>query len=296
VLPEKAPSPAGAAADDKSYFINVARSTGPDDAFPITIVYEAPAPDADAKLDYTDSLDFRLPQFDAGVKFQQLFVRLWLPNQYRAVGEPAGFTNETRQVITPLGNALVQVASDNPDNWFGGETATFDFRTAGHSYLYSSLSAPPALGVRYWKTAAMTLVGSVGVLLVGLALAFARLEAKVLSLLAGSLGGLMAELFWSEAVRSWLDACRIGLAGVIALWLVLFLLRVRRKMALGLAVASAGTVLFGAAGGQAAESPPAAPPPQPVADQPAPTEQAPPTAQSPADQPNTGETGGSHEN
>ncbi len=295
VLPEKAPSPAGATADDKSYFINVARSTGPDDAFPITVVYEAPAPDDDGKLGYTDSLDFRLPQFDAGVKFQQLFVRLWLPNQYRAVGEPAGFTNETRQVITPLGNALVQIARDNPDNWFGGETATFDFRTAGHSYLYSSLSAPPALGVRYWKTAAMTLVGSVGILLVGLALAFARLEAKVLSLLAGSLGGLMAELFWSEAVRSWLDACRIGLAGVIALWLVLFLLRVRRKMALGLAVASAGTVLLGAAGGQAAESPPVAPPPQPAADQPASTEQAPPAEQPPADQPSTDETGGRHE-
>jgi hypothetical protein len=284
VLPEKAPSPAGAAPDDKSYFINVARSTGPDDAFPITVVYEAPAPDG-GKLGYTDTLDFRLPQFDAGVKFQQLFVRLWLPDKYRAVGEPVGFTSGMRQIITPFGNALVQVASDNPDNWFGGDTATFDFRTDGHSYLYGSLNAPPALGVRYWKSAAMTLVGSLGVLLVGLALAFARLEAKVLSLLAGSLGGLLAELFWSEAVRSWLDACRIGLAGVIALWLVLFLLRVRRKMALGLAVASAGTALLGAAGVQAAEPPPSAPPSQPAVDQSAHADQPPP-----ADQPSSGDS------
>jgi hypothetical protein len=261
VLPEKAPAMPGAGADDKSYFINIDRETGPDVAFPIAIVYEAPPPPGD-KLAMTDALPVRLPQFEKGVKFQQLYVRLWLPDQFRAVGEPSGFTSETRSVFDAFRYQQVTYAAEDPESAFRGDTTTFDFRTAGHSYLFSSLSPPPELAVRYWKTAPMTLAGSLVVLAIGALLVFCRFEAKVLLVLAAALLALLAGLFWREAVLSWLAAARIGLASVIALWLVLFLLRVRRAIPLRMAAAGAGTVLLSAVGTSATAAP-AAPPTSP---------------------------------
>jgi hypothetical protein len=291
VLPEKAPALPGAAADDKSYFINIDRETGPDVAFPIAIVYEAPPPPGD-KLAMTDTLPIRLPQFEKGVKFQQLHVRLWLPDQYRAVGEPSGFTSETRSVFDAFRYQQVTYAREDPESWFPGNTTTFDFRTAGHAYLFSSLSPPPELAMRYWKTAPMTLAGSLVVLVIGGLLISVRFEAKVLLVLAGTLAVLMAGLFWREAVMSWLAAARIGLASVIALWLVLFLLRVRRTIPLRMAAAGAGTVLLSAVGSSATAAP-ATPLPAPdsAAAQSDSTAQ-PPPAEAPKDSTDSTEKGG----
>ena len=292
VPPEIAPAMPGAAADDKSYFINIDRKTGPDEAFPIAIVYEAPPPSADGKLNTTDSLRLRLPQFEKGVKFQQIYVRLWLPEQYRAVGEPTGFTSETRSVFDAFRYQQVTNVGENPESSFPGDTTTFDFRTAGHAYLYSSLSPPPELAVRYWKIAPMTLAGSLAVLAIGGVLVFFRFEAKVLLALAAALAVLLAGLFWREAVLSWLAAARIGLASVIALWLVLFLLRIRRAIPLRMAAAGAGTILLSAVGSSATAAPVAPPPSSDsAASQPDSTAQPPPGDQP---SPSAGE-GGSHE-
>ncbi len=289
VLPEKAPTPPGAAADDRSYFINVARSTGPDEAFPIAIVYEAPPP-PNNKLGITDELSLRLPQFDKGVKFQQLYVRLWLPEQYRSVSEPTGFTTETKLIVEPLAFKEVLYASQEPDTWFPGDSTTFDFRTAGHAYLYSTLNAPPELAVRYWKIAPMTLVGSLVVLGIGFVLVFFKLEAKVLLALVAGLSALLAGLFWPETVKSWLAATHLGIAGVLALWLVVFVLRMRRSIPLRMAAAGAGTVLLSAIGSQAATA--ESQPPQESATQQ--SDQTPPS-QPPADTGTSDPKGGSHE-
>jgi hypothetical protein len=144
-------------------------------------------------------------------------------------------------------------ALDNPDSWFPHESTTFDFRTAGHSYLYSSLNPPPHVAVRYWKTAPMTLVGSLAVLVIGGVLAFVRFEAKVAAVFAAVLATLFAGLFWQEAVLGWVAAARVGLAAVIALWLVVFLLRVRHAIPFRVAAAAgAGTALLGAVSSSAA--------------------------------------------
>jgi hypothetical protein len=282
VLPEKAPAPPGAAADERSYFINIDRATGPDEPFPISIVYEAAAPPGD-KLSMTGNLPIRLPQFEQGIKFQQLYVRLWLPEQFRAIGEPTGFTLESGGYATPLAPDYASARTEDPDAWFPGDSTTFDFRTAGHSYLYGSLNAPPRLVVRYWKDAPMSLAGSLAVLIVGGGLVFFRFEAKVLVAFLAVLGTLLAGMFWQQSVISWVAAARIGLAAVIALWLIMFLLRLRRSIPLraAAAAAGAGTVLLGTVGGTAGASaePPRSPPDQAVSGSP----QAPPPSLGPAE-------------
>jgi hypothetical protein len=292
VLPEKAPTPAGAPADERAYFINIDRQTGPDEPFPLALVYEAAAPNGD-KLATTGDLKLRLPQFEKGVKFQQLFVRLWLPERFRAIGEPDGFTAETRSALVGLGYEQRTATREDPESWFPGNSTTFEFRTAGHSTLYSTLNAPPALSVRYWQTAPMNLTGSLVVLVMGVALVFFRLEAKVFTLLAAVLGTLVAAMFWQEAVINWVGAARLGMAAVIALWLVMFILRVRRAIPLRAAAVGAGTALLSTVGSSAAATPnPAATP----TDRPA-AEKSDPPAQPPAlDVPSDRiEEGGTHE-
>ena len=264
VLPEKAPQSPSAAPEDKTYFVNIDRQTGPDEAFPIALVYEAPAPPS-GKLGVTDQLRLRLPQFENGVKFQQLYVRLWLPEEYRAIGEPPGFDAETRLVLGQRGFQHFTTAPEEPGTWFPGDSAAFDFRTAGRSYLYGSLTAPEELVVRYWKFASMTLAGSLAVMFAGVVLLAFRFESRVLLLLTAVLGCFLAGMFWPESVAAWLIAARIGGAGVLALWLVIFLLRVRRAIPMRAAAASAGAVLIGTVatspGTVTGEPPPAPGPP-----------------------------------
>jgi hypothetical protein len=255
VTPEKAPPAAGAGADDKSYYINVSRQTDPDVAFPIAIVFEAPEPPGKS-LNTTDQLSILLPRFDRGVKFQQLYVRVWMPEKYRAVGEPPGFTTQTRLYFD---RALrqVNIAAEDPDSLFAGDVGTFDFRTAGNPYLYSSLSDPSELVIRYWHSPSMTAVGSLLVAAIGVVLVFFKLEFKVILLLATIFATLLAGIFWPEAVKSWVAAAQLGLAATFALWLIVFLIRMRHALPSRSEPPAPSTV----AAGPPASDPAAQPPP-----------------------------------
>ena len=74
--------------------INVARATDSDEPFQVAMLFETPLQQED--LGVTDSLDLPLPQFDDGVKCQQVYVRVWVPKEYRLVGDPDGFTSHIR--------------------------------------------------------------------------------------------------------------------------------------------------------------------------------------------------------
>jgi glucose dehydrogenase len=125
----------------------------------------------------------------------------------------------------------------------------------------------------------MNLAGSLAIFVVGFALVFVRLEAKVFVLLAAILGTIVAGMFWPEAMVNWLAAARMGVAAVIALWLVVFLLRVRRTSPFQAAAAGVGTVLLSTVAGSAATMPPGPPPPH--VDQPSAPDE--PSQSSPSD-------------
>jgi len=224
VAPEKAPAAEGAEPDDKTYFINVARPADSDESFPIAAVFETPLPDA--TLGVHGLLRLALPRFDEGVKFQKVYVRVWTPKEYRLVGDPGGFTSHVG--VGLWDSRTITEAPDDPDAWFSKDSSPFDFRVGGTNYLFSSLAGPTELAIGYWHIPTMTVIASLAVLAVGVGLLWFSLEIKVLTVLTAAFAILFAGLFVPSLVYSWLLAGRIGIACVVALWTVVWLLHVRR--------------------------------------------------------------------
>jgi hypothetical protein len=224
VAPEKGPAAPGGSPDDKTYLVNVARTADSDQPFQIAMVFETPLDQEE--LGVTDLLSLPLPRFDEGVKFQQVYVRVWVPKDYRLVGDPEGFTSHIR--VGLWDSRQIIHAADNPDSWFPQDTASFDFQVGGTTYLFSSLTGPAELKIGYWRISVMTLIASLLVLAAGLVLAPFGLETKVFAILAAVFAVLFASLFSPSVVHSWLLAARLGIAGVVALWLVVWLLVLRR--------------------------------------------------------------------
>jgi hypothetical protein len=224
VAPEKAPAAADAGPDDKTYFINVARAGDSDEPFQIAVVFETPRPEKALKI--TDVLRVPLPQFDEGVKFQAVYVRVWTPQNYRLVGDPEGFVSHVG--VGLWDSRAITTAPDNPDSWFPKDSSSFDFQVGGTPYLFSSLTGRPELKIGYWHIPTMTTVASLAVLALGVVLLRFSLASKISAVLTLALAGLFAGLFSPSLVNSWLLAARLGIAAVLAIWLVVWLLSVRR--------------------------------------------------------------------
>lgn len=225
VAPEKAPDAPGGDPEDKTYFINVARAADSDEPFQIAAVFETPRPEKELKV--TDLLRLPLPRFEDGVKFQKTYVRLWVPKDYRLVGTPDGFTSHIG--VGLWDSRAITQAADNPDGWFPKDTSSFDFQVDGTTYLFSSLTGPTELTIGYWHIPTMTIIASLIALVIGLVLLGFSLETKVFTILALALAVLFVGLFRPSLVNSWLLAARLGIAGVVAVWLVAWLLYVRRR-------------------------------------------------------------------
>ncbi|MEN6450964.1 MAG: hypothetical protein ABFC96_10770, partial [Thermoguttaceae bacterium] len=224
VAPEKAPAASGSNPEDKTYFINVARATDSDEPFQIAVVFETPRPEKTLKI--TDFLSVPLPQFDEDVKLQKVYVRVWTPKDYRLVGEPAGFVSHIG--VNLWSSRAITEARDSPDSWFPKDSSSFDFQVGGTPYLFSTLTGRPQFRIGYWHIPTMTTIGSLLALGIGVALVRFSLDRKVLILLVLALAILFVSLFLPSPVYSWLLAARPGIAGVLAIWLIVWLLYVRR--------------------------------------------------------------------
>ena len=191
------------------------------------------------------------------MKFQQVYVRVWVPKEYRLVGDPEGYTNHIS--VGLWDSRKITRAVDNPDGWFPQDTSSFDFQVGGTTYLFSNLTGPTELKIDYWHIPSMTLVASLIVLVIGVVLVPFSLDAKVFTILTGVLVVSFAGLFTPSIVNSWLLAARLGFAGVVALWLVVWLLFLRRTghfQAVPARPTSAGSGAAGVASKGATESPP----------------------------------------
>ncbi len=272
VAPEKAPAAVGAGPDDKTYFINVARTADSDEPFQIRAVFETPRPEKELKV--TDLLRLPLPRFDEGVKFQKVYVRVWVPKDYRLVGDPDGFTSHIR--VSLLDSRAITYIADNPDSWFPQDTSSFDFQVGGTTYLFSSLTGPTELKIDYWHIPTMTIIASLLVLVIGIVLVRFSVETKVFTILALAFVALFVGLFVPSFINSWLLAARLGIASVVALWLVVWLLYVRRSGWSLPAFATPNATSPFATDADAGDSSQPAPDPPPASE-------APPDGQEPAD-------------
>jgi len=170
------------------------------------------------------------------------------------VGDPGGFTSHIG--VRLWDSRAITAATDDPDGWFSKDSSPFDFRVGGTTYLFSSLSGPAELAVEYWHIPTMTVIASLVVLAAGVVLLWFSLETKVLAVLAAALAVLFAGLFLPSLVYTWLLAGRLGIAGIVALWTVVWLLHIRRRMLLASPFAGRGT---SAPPGPGAPTAPAAP-------------------------------------
>jgi len=226
VAPEKAPAAPDSSPEDKTYFINVARAADSDEPFQVAAVFETPR--AEEELKVTDVLRLPLPRFDEGVKFQKVYVRVWVPKDYRLVGDPEGFTSHIG--VGLWDSRAITEAPENPDSWFPKDSSSVDFQVGGTAYLFSSLTGPTELDIDYWHIPTMTIIASLIALAIGLVLLWFSLETKVLTVLALALAVLFIGLFAPSFINSWLLAARLGIAAVVALWLVVWLLHIRRSI------------------------------------------------------------------
>ncbi len=128
-----------------------------------------------------------------------------------------------------LGLTSDRPRADNPDSWFSEDATSFDFQVGGTTYLFSSLSAPAELEIGYWHIPTMTLIASLAVLMVGLVLVPFSVDLKVSTILLAVIAAALASLLLPSVINSWLLASRLGIAGVIAVWLVVWLLLLRRR-------------------------------------------------------------------
>ena len=202
----------------------MARTADSDEPFQIATVFETPLPKDELRV--TDLLRLPLPRFDEGVKFQQVYVRVWVPKDYRLVGDPRGFTSHIG--VGLWDSRKILHAPDNPDGWFPQESSSFDFQVGGTPYLFSSLTGPTELQVDYWHIPTMTIIASLLTLGIGGVLVRFSLDTKVFTILALLFAVLFVGLFLPSIINSWLLAARLGIAAVVALWAVVWLLFIRR--------------------------------------------------------------------
>ncbi len=258
VPPEIAPAAPGAGPDDKTYFLNVARTGDADESFHVSIVFETSRPKED--LGVTNLLRLPLPRFDEGVKFQRTYVRAWVPREYRLIGNPEGFGSHIE--VGLWDSRAINPAADNPDTWFPPDPSSFDFQVDGTAYLFSSLAAPPELEIGYWHIPTMTLIAGAAALALGLVLLPFSLETRVFTILALVLLVLFVGLFQPSLVNSWLLAARLGIAAVVALWTVAWLLRARRAGVFQRMLAGEGLAVPAATGAGVPGTVPVGPPAQ----------------------------------
>ena len=178
------------------------------------------------ELGITDLLRLPLPRFDEGVKIQQVYVRVWVPKDYRLVGDPEGFTShigvglwDSRRITVPP-TILTAGSPKTPRR----STS----RSAARLTCSVVCPAPAELQIGYWHIPTMTLIASLCVLVVGFVLVPFSLDVKVFTILLAVVAAALASLFSPSIVHSWLLAARLGIAGVVALWLLVWLLFLRR--------------------------------------------------------------------
>ncbi|MHC4878866.1 MAG: hypothetical protein ACYTGL_20645 [Planctomycetota bacterium] len=237
--------------DWDSYFVNVARPAASDEAFSLTIQMMTPIAEEAPFENWGGKLLLRLPQVggydNAAVAVQQLNTVIWVPEEYRLVGDAEGFTNETRMrlewALNPQQGRWLSYDSLDAESWVNVPRAGFiDFPTEGNRYRYSSLGGSPSITVTFANHHNYTWLCSGALLIVAVLLRGLSWDTKLLlGLIAGfavAMCGLTLPGWTAEIVA----ATRFGIFALVGVWVLHLLFNWREH----------------------SDKPTAAPPPSPV--------------------------------
>lgn len=229
---ERSPQ-ATSATGGEMYYINVARSGRSDEAFWITLVYRIssqPLPETG----FGGPVKLQIPQLGAtsnqqAVAVQQLRVVVWVPEQLALVGTPQHFTPSVRlRFADALRGYTNATKSPETDSWIGESgSGLFEFPTAGHAYVYDNLGGTSLFQVEWWRTSWTAAAWCVALLLVAFVLRSTSLENKLSVLLVMTFAASLYALNDPDLAVFIVQNCRIGLALLIAVWVIHLILRKR---------------------------------------------------------------------
>ncbi|MGE3317525.1 MAG: hypothetical protein AB7O26_20620, partial [Planctomycetaceae bacterium] len=205
------------------YFVSVARTAVSDVPFTIALNLQRPISPAPFQSN-GGNLQIALPRIGGteGVATQQLRVVLWVPDKFALIGTPANYQRETRTLVSGVGLGTIKTESQTGelDSWIGSTGGLIDFPTEGHAYQYTRLGRADSIEVKWWNMPFLTVVISLAVLGIALALLKTTWENRLGLLLIAALLIALYAVKDNDAALHLVAAARYGLWALAGIWLI----------------------------------------------------------------------------
>ena len=208
----------------ETFWINVARDTGSDQEFIVSLHFQWGVNPALGDSTYgRGSLDLPLPVLGqkGTVPVQQLKTVVYVPEKFSLVGDPVGFVAPLR--IRPW-HVLWwghRPPATIDDSWFGDNGASDRLPTQGRmAYAYTNLGGANQITVTWWNRIGMAFLFSLSAAAVALLLMRTSVDNKLSVLMIALFGAVLYGLKDSQTLAHVLLAARYGLLFLIGLWTV----------------------------------------------------------------------------
>ncbi|MBX3444504.1 MAG: hypothetical protein KF774_19040 [Planctomyces sp.] len=219
-----------------AYWLNVARDTGDEEEFVVSLQFLWRLNPSLGGSGYgRGSIELPLPVIgpvESPAAVQEQRVAVWTPREFLLIGDPEGFRRI--DVPDPWSRLLSRPAPRDDsalDRWFGdgaiGSLGSLP-REGRNAFNYSSIGGASLLRVDWWRRTSATLFVSVAIAIIGLVLVRTTWENKLSMLLIGALALAVYAIQDLSSAVELAAAGRLGLAFLIALWVVHGLLGRRR--------------------------------------------------------------------
>ncbi len=213
-----------------SYFVNVTRPAASDAPFSLTVQMMTPISESAPFVEtWGGRLLLRLPQIggydNTSVALQQLNTVIWVPDEFRLVGDADGFTNETEMrldwALNPDQGRWMSFDPLDAESWINVPRAGFiDFPTEGNRYRYSSLGGSPSITVSFVNNHNYTWLCSGALVIIAVLLRGLSWDTKLLlglvAAFAVALCGLTAPGWTAEIVST----ARFGVFALVGIWVL----------------------------------------------------------------------------
>jgi hypothetical protein len=213
-----------------SYFVNVSRPAASDEPFSLTVQMMTPISESAPFVEtWGGRLLLRLPQIggydNTAVALQQLNTVIWVPDEFRLVGDADGFTNETEmrldRALNPDQGRWMGFDPLDAESWINVPRAGFiDFPTEGNRYRFSSLGGSPSITVSFVNHHNYTWLCSGALVVIAVLLRGLSWDTKLLlglvAAFAVALCGLTAPGWTAEIVST----ARFGVFALVGIWVL----------------------------------------------------------------------------
>ncbi|MDA0589311.1 MAG: hypothetical protein O2820_15570 [Planctomycetota bacterium] len=216
-----------------SYFINVARTNNSDQPFGLTIQMVTPISDKRVPFDsWLSGLVLRLPQIgglgQSGVASQETQTVVWVPEDYRLLGNPDNFVNRSRLDLEtaislgdPRGGHNPHWSPGTGTDWVGiGEAGFIDFPTEGTPFVFTNLGGAKSITVTWASMPRYTWLLSGALVLIAILLRRIPWDHKLLILVVLAFVTTLAGLSFPGWIPAVVAAMKYGLYALAGIWIL----------------------------------------------------------------------------